>query len=76
MLITDSKAVVLEMGHDGKFSAKSNVWEDNKVLLEGEDLVIRVVGAAGSSPATGRRTGADLDVDGFDTAGTDAALNE
>jgi hypothetical protein len=26
----------------GKFSAKSNAWEDNKVLPEGEELVIKV----------------------------------
>lgn len=30
------------MGRDGKFSAKSNAWEENKVILEGEELVMRV----------------------------------
>ena len=35
LLITDDKTVLLEMGSDGKFSVKSNAWEDNKVLLEG-----------------------------------------
>ena len=36
--------MLLEMGRDGKFSAKSNAWEDNKVVLEGEELLIRVDG--------------------------------
>jgi hypothetical protein len=44
LLITDDKTVLLEMGHDGKFSAKSAVWEENKVVPEGEELVIRVEG--------------------------------
>ena len=30
------------MGRDGKFSAKSSAWEDNKVVLEGEEVVIQV----------------------------------
>jgi hypothetical protein len=41
LLITDNKTVLLEMGRDGKFSAKSKAWEDNKVILEGEEMVIR-----------------------------------
>jgi hypothetical protein len=36
--------VLLEMGRDGKFSAKSNAWEDNKVIPEGEEIMIRVSG--------------------------------
>jgi hypothetical protein len=47
--ITEAKTVLLEMGRDGKFSAKSNAWEDNKVIPEGAELVIKVKGAAGSS---------------------------
>ena len=42
LLITDDKTLVLEMGRAGKFSAKSSAWEENKVILEGEELVIRV----------------------------------
>jgi hypothetical protein len=42
LLITDDKTMLLEMGSDGKFSAKSNAWEENKVVLEGEEIVIRV----------------------------------
>ena len=42
LLITENKAVLVEMGRNGKFSAKSNAWEDNKVTLESEELVIRV----------------------------------
>ena len=42
LLITENKTVLLEMGRDGKFSAKSSAWEDNKVVLEGEEVVIQV----------------------------------
>ena len=42
LLITENKNVLLEMGRDGKFSGKSNAWEDNKVIPEGEELVIKV----------------------------------
>ena len=42
LLITENKTVILEMGRDGKFSAKSNAWEENKVVLEGEEIVIPV----------------------------------
>jgi hypothetical protein len=42
LLISDAKTVLLEMGREGKFSAKSAAWEENKVVLEGEELVIRV----------------------------------
>jgi hypothetical protein len=41
LLVTDNKTVLLEMGRDGKLSAKSNAWENNKVILEGEELVTR-----------------------------------
>ena len=46
------------MGRNGKFYAKSNAWEDNKVIPEGEELVIKVKRgplvhreAAGCTPA-------------------------
>jgi hypothetical protein len=35
LLISDNPTVVLETGRDGKFAAKSNAWEENRVLLEG-----------------------------------------
>ena len=44
LLITDNKTVLLELGNDGKFSAKSAAWEENKVLLPGEEKVIRAEG--------------------------------
>ena len=44
LLITDDKTVLLDMGHDGKFSAKSASWEENKVILPGDEIVIRVDG--------------------------------
>ena len=44
LLIADNKTVLLEMGSDRKFSAKSAAWEENKVVLEGEELVIQVEG--------------------------------
>jgi hypothetical protein len=42
LLITEDKKVVLELGRDGKFSAKSTAWEENKVFLEGETLAVFV----------------------------------
>jgi transposase len=42
LLITENKTVLLKMGRDGKFSAKSSAWEENKVVLEGEEIVIPV----------------------------------
>jgi hypothetical protein len=44
LLITENKTVLLDLGCDGKFVAKSNAWEENKVVLEGEEIVIRVSG--------------------------------
>ena len=44
LLIAENKTVPLEMGRDCKFSAKPNAWEENKVVPEGEELVIRVEG--------------------------------
>jgi hypothetical protein len=44
LLITDDKTMLLEMGSDGKFSAKSASWEENKVILPGDEIVIRVDG--------------------------------
>jgi len=44
LLITDNETVLLEMGRDCKFAAKSNAWEENKLVPEGEELVIRVEG--------------------------------
>jgi hypothetical protein len=44
LLIADDKTVLLDMGHDGKFSAKSASWEENKVILPGDEIVIRVDG--------------------------------
>jgi hypothetical protein len=61
LLITEAKAVLLEMGRDGKFSAKSDAWEENKVILESEETVIRVSGGRWFSfkrPAQGAMIGA------------------
>jgi hypothetical protein len=35
LLITEAKTVHLEMGSDGKFSANSAAWEENKVITRG-----------------------------------------
>ena len=63
------------MGRNGKFSAKSNAWEDNKVILEGEELVIPVKRGplvhreaagcrlAGRAGATAGEVGAPIDRD-------------
>ena len=35
LLVTEAKTVHLEMGSDGKFSANSAAWEENKVIPRG-----------------------------------------
>jgi hypothetical protein len=49
ILKTDERGAVLELGRDGKFAAKSNGWDDNRLLLEGDSF------------RTGSRTGAGVD---------------
>jgi hypothetical protein len=36
--------VFVEIGRDGKFTGKSTAWKEGKVVLEGEEIVIRVSG--------------------------------
>ena len=43
ILKTDERKVVLELGLDGKFAAKSNGWDENRVFLEGDQLEGAVV---------------------------------
>ena len=43
LLKTDSKTVMLELGREGKFSAKATGWDENKVLKPGEKIEISVV---------------------------------
>ena len=40
LLVTDNKTVLLSLERDGKFPAKSAAWEENKVILPGEEKVI------------------------------------
>ena len=39
---TDERKVVLELGLDGKFAAKSTCWDENRVFLEGDKRVVEV----------------------------------
>jgi hypothetical protein len=77
LLVTDNKTVLPEMGRDGKFSAKSNAWEENKVFLEGGELVTRVEGGRWFiiiHPPPYRLAGApgaDLDLDHIGAATAD-----
>ena len=76
LLIAENKTVLLEMGCDCKF-AKSNAWEENKVVSEGEELVIRVEGGRWfitKHPPPYRLAGApgaDLDLDDISAATAD-----
>jgi hypothetical protein len=38
ILKTDERNAVLELGRDGKFAAKSNGWDENRVFLEGDSF--------------------------------------
>ena len=42
ILKTDERAIRLELGCEGKFAAKSSVWDENRVFLEGDRLDIEV----------------------------------
>ena len=42
ILKTDERQVVLELGLEGKFSAKSTGWDENRVFLEGDRLEVSV----------------------------------
>ena len=62
LLITEDKTVHLEMGSDGKFSANSAAWEENKVIPRGRGsrdprgrrpLVHRQAAGAGRKDRTG-----------------------
>jgi hypothetical protein len=55
ILKTDQRTIHLEILPGGKFAAKSNAWDENRVFLEGDKLEIAVSTAAGvltSIPAT------------------------
>jgi hypothetical protein len=41
ILKTDERKVVLELGLQGKFAAKSMGWDENRVFLEGDNLESR-----------------------------------
>jgi hypothetical protein len=62
LLIAENKTVLLEMGSDGKFSANSAAWEENKVIPRGRGsrdprgrrpLVHRQAAGAGRNDRTG-----------------------
>ena len=42
ILKTDERKVVLELGLEGKFVAKSRGWDENRVFLEGDTIQIAV----------------------------------
>jgi hypothetical protein len=44
ILKTDERRVILELGLEGKFAAKSTGWNENRVFLEGDKLEIEVKG--------------------------------
>jgi hypothetical protein len=43
LLKTDTKTIMLELGREGKFSAKATGWDKNKVIKPGEKIEISVV---------------------------------
>ena len=40
---TDTKTITLELGREGKFSAKATGWDENRVLKPGEKIEISAV---------------------------------
>jgi hypothetical protein len=53
ILKTDQRNVLLELGLDGKFAAKSSGWDENRVFLEGDVLGITVRSQGSACPSTG-----------------------
>jgi hypothetical protein len=47
ILKTDERKVVLELGLGRKFGAKSTVWDENRVFLEGDLVEIAVKNGRG-----------------------------
>ena len=47
ILNTDQRTVLLEMGLDGKFQAKSSECDENRTFLEGDVLEVEYAMAAG-----------------------------
>ena len=46
ILKTDRRTLLLELGLQGKFSAKSSGWDENRVFLGGDVLKVSVVRGA------------------------------
>jgi hypothetical protein len=42
ILKTDERKLVLELGREGKFAAKSIGWDENRVFLDGDKLEVAV----------------------------------
>jgi hypothetical protein len=42
ILKTDERKIVLELGLQGKFAAKSTGWDENRIFLEGDKLEVQV----------------------------------
>ena len=42
ILKTDERNIILELGLQGKFAAKSTGWDVNRVFLEGDKLEVEV----------------------------------
>ena len=55
ILKTDERKVVLELGLEGKFSAKSTGWDENRVFLEGDSLEVAVKISSRSEIGRSRR---------------------
>jgi hypothetical protein len=43
LLKTGTKTIVLELGHEGKFSARAQGWDENQVIKSGEKIELSVV---------------------------------
>jgi hypothetical protein len=62
ILKTDERRTVLELAREGKFTAKSGGWDEDRVFLEGDKLEVAVKNgrwvahAPARRPATGGRT--------------------
>jgi hypothetical protein len=56
ILKTDERRIILDLGLERKFTARSGVWDDTKVSLEGDKLGFGHARQVGAVPPAGQAT--------------------
>jgi hypothetical protein len=56
ILKTDERRIILDLGLERKFTARSGAWDDTKVSLEGDKLGFGQARQVGAVPPAGQAT--------------------